>query len=102
MASLNFIGCSLEISALFDRYDADGNSRLPYKEFSSKLIGVKPDVEGNPILRGIMDRVRQKVLEQGGLNGIRVLSNMFRSFDETGRGLKLNERELRQCFRDYG
>lgn len=97
MAAMNFIGCSMEISALFDRYDAEGNGRLLYKDFCQKALGMLPDVEGNPILRGIMDRIRQKTLEQAGVSGIACLRASLAQLP-----VELNEREFRMAFRDFG
>merc|ERR1711934_285386 len=96
MSSMNFIGCSMETSALFDRYDGDGNGRLVYKVFCSKLLGVAPDPEGDPILRGILDRVRQKALEQGGTTALRTMRCQL------GQAGEVNERELREAFRSCG
>lgn len=99
MAALNFVGCNLEISALFDRYETDGNGRMPYVDFSDKLCGRIPDTAGNPTLRSILAQVRQKVFDANGVYGIRMLNKTLR---EQGGPPQYNEREFNQFFSHFG
>jgi len=84
---------------LFDRYDTDGNGRFLYKSFAEMLVGKKPDVAGNSILRSMMERIRVKVLEKGGVYGIRTLVKMFRSMNAPELWF---ERDLHETLKQFG
>jgi len=97
MAALNFVGCNLEISALFDRYDMDGTGRLKYKLFAEKLCNRVPDEAGDPNLRRIMAQLRQKIFTANGMYGIRMMQKEIAGADP-----EMNERELVHFFAHFG
>ena len=87
-----------QTAALFDRYDTDGNGRFLYQQFSKMLCGAAPDVAGDCTLRSIIQRFRQKVLETGGMFGIRTLSKMFQQLGAE----RMRERDFYQGLREVG
>lgn len=55
-------------------------------------------------MRGVpksVEVLRQKVVERGGLNGLRSFARMFKIFDDSGDGY-LNESEFKAGLADYG
>jgi len=101
LVRLNFVGVQREVQALFDRYDTDGSGFLAFEEFSAALFGLIPNPVGDPVTRSAMDRVRHKIAERGGLNGIRSLGRIMRIMDDNGNG-RLNRDELKYGLRDFG
>lgn len=94
-------GVQAEVRALFDRYDADGSGLLSYEEFSSGLFGLIPNLKGDPESRSAVERVRRKIAERGGLNGIRTLGRIMRTMDDSG-DRRLDREELKWGLKDYG
>lgn len=101
LVRMNFVGVQREVQALFDRYDTDGSGFLAFEEFSAALFGLIPNPAGDPVTRSAMERVRAKIAERGGLNGIRSLGRIMRIMDDNGNG-KLNRDELKYGLRDFG
>lgn len=84
LVSLNFVGDQKGLEALFDRYDVDDSGTLTFVEFVEEVIGLKPNPKGDPYSRSVLERVRARVAERGGLNGIRTLGVLFRIMDDNG------------------
>lgn len=101
LVRLNFVGVQRETKALFDRYDSDGSGFLSYEEFSAGLYGLIPNVKSDPETRSAVEKVRLKIAERGGLNGIRTLAAIMRTMDNSG-DRKLDREELKYGLRDYG
>lgn len=101
LVRLNFVGVQREVQALFDRYDTDGSGFLAFEEFAAALFGLIPNPVGDAATRSAMDRVRHRIAERGGLNGIRSLGRIMRIMDDNGNG-KLNRDELKYGLRDFG
>lgn len=101
LVRLNFVGQQREVRALFDRYDTDGSGFLSYEEFCAGLFRLIPNVKGDPETRSAVERVRAKIAERGGLNGIRTLGRIMRTMDDSG-DRKLDREELKWGLRDYG
>lgn len=101
LVRLNFVGVQHEVKALFERYDADGSGFLDYGEFCGSVFGLLPSFKGDPNSRSAVERVRAKIAERGGLNGIRTLGRILRTMDDNGNG-KLDKYELEWGLRDYG
>lgn len=57
---------------------------LPVSQFSAGLYGLIPNVSGDPETRSAVERVRMKIAERGGLNGIRTLAKIMASMDDSG------------------
>ena len=98
---LNFVGQQETVRELFDRYDTDGSGFLAYEEFTAGLFGLVPNLRGSPDVRSALGRVRQKIAERGGLNGIRSISRVMRIMDNNGNK-QLDREELKYGFRDFG
>jgi Ca2+-binding EF-hand superfamily protein len=101
LVRLNFVGVQAEVRALFDRYDVDASGLLSYEEFSAGLFGLVPNVHSSPETRSAVERVRQKIAERGGLNGIRTLGRIMRTMDDSG-DRRLDREELKWGLKDYG
>lgn len=101
LVRLNFVGQQETVRALFDRYDTDGSGFLAYEEFTAGLFGLVPNLRGAPEVRSALGRVRQKIAERGGLNGIRSLARVMRIMDDNGNN-QLDREELKYGFRDFG
>eukprot|EP00941_MAST-03F_sp_MAST-3F-sp1_P004086 g4086.t1 len=84
MVGMNFVGCQKEVRSMFDRYDVDSSGTLTYQEFVEEVVGLKPSGKGDPFSRSVLERVRARVAERGGLNGIRTLGVLFRIMDDNG------------------
>ncbi len=53
-------------------------------QFSAGLYGLIPNVKSDPETRSAVDKVRLKIAERGGLNGIRTLAAIMRTMDNSG------------------
>ena len=53
-------------------------------QFSAGLYGLIPNVKGDPETRSAVEKVRLKIAERGGLNGIRTLAAIMRTMDNSG------------------
>jgi Ca2+-binding EF-hand superfamily protein len=82
MEPMNLVGRQTEIRQLFERYDVDDTGSLTYQEFVEQLVGLKANPKGDPFSRSVLERVRERVAERGGLNGIRTLGVLFRIMDD--------------------
>lgn len=56
----------------------------PCLQFSAGIYGLIPNVSGDPETRSAVERVRRKIAERGGLNGIRTLARIIATMDTTG------------------
>lgn len=101
LVRMNFVGQQDTVRRLFDRYDTDGSGFLAYEEFTAGLFGLVPNLRGSPEARSAMDRIRQKIGERGGLNGIRSLARVMRIMDDNGNK-QLDRDEMKFGFRDFG
>ena len=101
MTKLNFVGCQREIEALFNRYDEDASGTIDYKEFSYGLFGLgeKPALDTNA--KNIVDKVKARILERGGVSGIHGCSRVLKRMDTDGSN-NLNKDELLRGLEDYG
>lgn len=110
--SLETLGCVFkdsEIQALFDKFDANGNGKLDYEEFSNafalKGSGNNPNV--NPVFSAerekpnqVLDKVKKVLLKRGG-HGIRGLGLIFRRMDNNG-DKKLDRYEFQWGLKENG
>lgn len=101
LVRLNFVGVQCDVQALFDRYDDDGSGYLSYDEFCGTVFKLIPSVKNDPNSRSAVERVRAKIAERGGMNGIRTLGRILRTMDDSGNG-KLDRYELTWGLKDYG
>jgi len=101
LVRLNFVGVQREVKGLFDRFDTDGSGFLSYEEFSAGLYGLIPNVVSDPETRSAVERVRLKIAERGGLNGIRTLAKILASIDSKG-DKRLDREELKVGLRELG
>lgn len=101
LSSLGCIGVQRQVQALFDRYDLDGSNTLDFQEFSSLLVGAKPNPHATAEVRAAMDRIRSGIAAAGGLDGIRALSRIFDRMDGDGNRV-LDFDELRDGLRTLG
>ena len=53
-------------------------------QFSAGLYGLIPNVKSDPETRSAVEKVRLKIAERGGLNGIRTLAAIMRTMDNSG------------------
>jgi len=110
--ALESMGCALpefELQALFNKYDANGNSKLDYEEFAAWFAirgsGNNPNV--NPVFgitREPPNQVLKKILETlkaRGANGIRGLGIVFRRMDNSG-DKKMDRNEFMWGLRENG
>lgn len=75
--------------------------RVAYHQFSAGLYGLIPNVTSDPETRSAVERVRMKIAERGGLNGIRTLAKIMATMDNSG-DKRLDREELKWGMRDYG
>lgn len=101
LTRLNFVGVQAEVDSMFNRWDDDGSGFLSYEEFAAGLFGLIPNVKSDPETRSAVQRVRNRIRERGGLNGIRTLGRIMRTMDDTGDG-SLDREELKYGLKDYG
>jgi len=101
MTRLNFVGVQREIEGLFDRFDEDDSGTINYKEFALHLFGLGPHLVPDAASRSVVERVKAKIIERGGANGIRTLTRILRRMDKDG-SLTLDAGELKQGLEVYG
>lgn len=89
MIKLNFVGVQAEVEALFDRFDEDLNGVLSYSEFARAVIGTgtSGSYAQSDKNKTLLQRVRDKILDAGGRNGIRTLGVILRRMDQNGNGV---------------
>ncbi|KAG5179668.1 putative calcyphosin [Tribonema minus] len=100
MTRLNFVGVQRELEALFDRYDEDCSGMLNYSELSRVLLGNAPAPLAESATSAV-ERVRARILELGGANGIRSVTHLLRRMDVNGNGL-LERAELCEGLEKFG
>jgi len=98
---MNFIGVQRELEALFDRYDDDCSGAIDYQEFSSHLFGLGSHVPLSSQSRSVVERVKSRILELGGANGIRSCAHILKRMDRDG-SLNLDRSELLEGLESYG
>mmetsp|Transcript_25402 Transcript_25402/g.33170 ORF Transcript_25402/g.33170 Transcript_25402/m.33170 type:complete len:365 (-) Transcript_25402:458-1552(-) len=101
MVRMNFIGVQRELEALFDRYDDDCSGTIDYQEFASHLFGMGRHVKSNAQSRSVVERVKARILELGGANGIRSCTRILRGMDSDG-SRNLDRTELLEGLMSYG
>lgn len=93
--ALETLGCvfkDIELEAIFNKYDTNGNGKLDYEEFANFFArrgsGNNPNV--NPVFgltreapNQVLDKIKQ-VLKSRGAHGIRGLGLVFRRMDNSG------------------
>lgn len=84
MVTLNFVGVQVEVEALFDRFDDDLNGVVSYSEFARGVFGAS--AKAGTASTSLLARVRDRILDAGGKNGIRTLGVILRRFDQNGNG----------------
>lgn len=101
MTKLNFVGCQKEIEALFNRYDEDASGTLDYKEFSYHIFGLgnKPSLDVNA--KNVVERVKARILERGGVSGVHGCARVLRRMDRDGSS-NLDIGELMDGLAEYG
>jgi len=99
LVRMNFVGVQAEVTALFDRYDEQDDGRISYAEFSSGLFDNK--MSADPNSKSIVERVKGRILERGGKNGIRTLTKILVRMDDTG-DFCLNVDEFTEGLAVYG
>jgi len=101
MIKLNFVGVQREIEALFNRYDDDASGTIDYKEFAYHLFGVggKPTLDLNS--KNIVEKVRARIIDQGGASGIHGITRILNRMDTDGNKA-LDKHELTEGLRQYG
>jgi len=101
LVRMNFVGVQREVEALFDRYDEDASGLLEFGEFSNKLLGIGPAAQLSGASRSIVERVKNKIIERGGANGIRTCTRLLKRMDKDG-SLSLDKEELLEGLCVYG
>lgn len=104
VSAFNFAGQSQVLKKLFDRYDGDDDkddNKISYVEFIEKVLGLVPNVAGDPKSRSVLEKVRAVITKRGGMNGIRTLGRLFRIMDDNGSGT-LTYDEVGEGLRDMG
>mmetsp|Transcript_14309 Transcript_14309/g.21046 ORF Transcript_14309/g.21046 Transcript_14309/m.21046 type:complete len:366 (-) Transcript_14309:216-1313(-) len=101
MVRLNFIGVQREIEALFDRYDDDCSGTIDYKEFSMHLYGLGSHVKMSTTSRSVVERVKARIMELGGANGIRSITRLLVHMDADG-SKTLDRHELLEGMLTFG
>lgn len=100
MTRLNFVGVQRELEALFDRYDEDLSGTLDYNEFSRCLLGKAAEAPG-VTSKNAIERVKARILEMGGANGIRSIIHLLKRMDADGSG-SLDRKELLEGLTGFG
>ena len=101
MTKMNFVGCQKEMEALFNRYDEDASGTLDYKEFSYSIFGIgdKPALDTNA--KNIVERVKARILERGGVGGLHGITRVLKRMDTDG-SLNLDKDEFLRGLMVYG
>jgi Ca2+-binding EF-hand superfamily protein len=78
-------------------------STLPssFFQFSNKLLGIGPAAQVSGASRSIVERVKNKIIERGGANGIRTCTRLLKRMDKDG-SLSLDKAELLEGLMVYG
>ena len=100
MVRLNFVGVQAAVEGLFDRYDKDGTGLVAYDEFAAMVVGILPNVSGDPESRSAVDRVRRAIASRGGMNGIRTIGKLFRTLAD-GSSM-LHKKDLKEGLLNWG
>ncbi len=58
--------------------------RAALLQFAAGIYGLIPNVTSDPETRSAVERVRMKIAERGGLNGIRTLAKIMATMDTSG------------------
>ncbi|TMW63034.1 hypothetical protein Poli38472_005652 [Pythium oligandrum] len=88
MVRLNFVGVQAEVEALFDRFDEDLNGVVSYAEFARGVLGSGPHNQTrSDAAKSLLERVRERILDAGGKNGLRTLRVLLRRMDQNGDNL---------------
>lgn len=77
MMKFNLIGVQRECEALFNRFDDDCNGTLNYKEMCQHLYGFSGKVSFDSNSTNIVERVKARIIEQGGASGIHGITRMI-------------------------
>ena len=72
--------------ALFERYDIDGSGTISYEEITNGIFDLAPHPMAHKEGRSLLERIRARVAERGGLNGIRTMGRIFKIMDDNGNG----------------
>jgi Ca2+-binding EF-hand superfamily protein len=97
MVQLNFVGVQAEIEALFDRFDEDLNGVVSYAEFARGVLGKANVSEQTSAAKAksLLARVRERILEAGGKNGLRTLNVLLRRMDQNdNNAIEMDEFEM--------
>ncbi|GLD98573.1 hypothetical protein PINS_up007271 [Pythium insidiosum] len=89
MVKLNFVGVQAELEALFDRFDENLDGVVTYAEFAKAVVGAggAAPASRSDKSRSLLERVRERILDAGGKNGIRTLGVLLRRMDQNGNGV---------------
>jgi Ca2+-binding EF-hand superfamily protein len=90
-----------ERNALFDRYDANENCTLTFKEFGDAVFGVTAAPCGNPEARSVIKKFKEKMLQRAGDQGVRGMTRTLCLLDKDNSGL-LTKEELFNGLQRYG
>lgn len=101
MAGLCFTGIKTQLEALFDRYDEEDDGTVSYEEFINRVLRINPNPAGDALSRSLIERVRAKIIERGGANGIRTIGRIFKIMDDNG-SKSLTYEEFRYGLADMG
>ena len=101
MAALCFTGVKTQLEKLFDRYDTEDDGTVSYTEFINRVLQINPNPVGDPLSRSLIERVRAKIVERGGANGIRTIGRIFKIMDDNG-SKSLNYEEFSYGLGDMG
>ncbi|CAM9102213.1 unnamed protein product [Chrysoparadoxa australica] len=96
----NFVGVQRELEDMFDEYDEDGSGYLEYNEFAKHILGIG-EPQPSPATMSVIERVKQAILDLGGANGIRTLTNILARLDQDG-SKTLDRIELREGLESLG
>ncbi|CAM9568818.1 unnamed protein product [Phaeothamnion confervicola] len=101
LTRLNFVGVQRELEALFDRYDDDCSGALDYNEFCHGIFGVGQGANGINAAKGTVERVKARILELGGANGIRTVTHLLKRMDRDG-SCSIDRSELAHGLEAFG
>jgi len=101
MTKLNFVGCQKEMEGLFNRYDDDASGTIGYAEFASHLFGLSEKLQMDGKAKDIIERVKNAIVQSGGVSGIHGVTRLLRRMDIDGSGT-LDKAEFMEGLKAFG
>ena len=96
------IQCTVdERLAIFGRFDTERVGKVSFKDFSDAIFGLKPAPCGNPEARSVIKKLKDKMIQRAGDEGVRGLTRALFVMDQNKSGT-LSKEEIFNGLQRYG